>query len=84
MTFNGYSGFPHGSKVLHKHFISSHNLSMSVKPFLFSLWGYAQDSVQTSGKTGMGVPGSWFCLPINALLLLKLSMNNSLFRVVSH
>ena len=83
MTFNGYSGFPHGSKVLHKHFISSHNLSMSVKPFLFGLWGYAQDSVETSGRTGMGVSGSWFCPLINALLLLNLSVNN-LFRVVSH
>ena len=31
----------------------------------------------------MGIPGPWVCLPSSALLILNLSVNNSLFRVVN-
>lgn len=54
--------------------------------FSFSAYGDAPKTLYkpVSGWSVMEVSGSWVCPPISALLILKLSMNNSLFRVVNH
>lgn len=77
--------FLHGPRVFHKHLINPYNLRMPVKLFLFTMWECSQNSTKPVAEQNwwMGVPGSWVCSPISALLILNLSMDNSLFRVVN-